>query len=59
MKRMKRNASPMHVVSMVLFEEDKLNKWADLEIFMRNEEDKDDKLGQQASEKQKEIMILW
>jgi len=25
---------------------------------MRNEEDKDDKLGQQASEKQKEIMIL-
>jgi hypothetical protein len=44
---------------MVLFEEDKLNKWADLEIFMRNEEVKDDKLGQQASEKQKEIMILW
>jgi hypothetical protein len=44
---------------MALFEEDKLNKWATLEIFMRNEEDKDDKLGQQASEKQKEIMILW
>lgn len=42
---------------IVLFEEDKLNKWANLEIFMRDEKGKDDKLGQQASEKQKEITI--